>query len=323
MKNARGVMLVMVIWALTVGMVIAAELARSMRIEGMTAATYQEEMQTYYLAVAGVHRALYAFVHAAQQGKTLLDQPGALDTSSEEEKGDIWARGDGRWLQEEYGAGGYWVRVSDEGGKIDLNQVDELTLRQTFTNLGLDAKLGEELTDAIQDWRDTDPLVRLHGAESDYYLSLPVPYSAKDGPFDTPDELLLVRGITHALFYGRDGPGLREVFTTYAGAAGGSVNLLTAGPLVLQAVLGIDAAAARDIVQQRAESGRADLASLFPRGAGGVANFGLPVVVTIESLGYLNNSRVTRRVAAVVQRMGSNQFRFLRWQDQSPSPPGD
>lgn len=315
MKNERGIILVMVIWALTVGMVIAAELARFMRIEGLTAATYQEDVQAYYLAVAGLHRALYAFVRAGQQGNTLLDQPGALNTSEEEEKGDVWARGDGRWLQEDYGAGGYWVRVSDEGGKINLNQVDEATLRQTFTNLGLDAKLGEELTDTIQDWRDTDPLVRLHGAETEYYLSLPVPYSAKDGPFDTPDELLLVRGVTPALFYGRDGAGLRDVFTTYASGSG-AVNLLTAGPLVLQAVLGIDATAAHDLVQQRAESGRADLASLFPGGAGGAANFALPVVVTIESLGYLNTGKVTRRVSAVVQRMGPNEFRFLRWQDR-------
>ena len=44
---------------------------------------------------------------------------------------------------------------------------------------------GEALTDAILDWRDPDPLERLNGVESDYYLSLPLPYPAKDGPFDT------------------------------------------------------------------------------------------------------------------------------------------
>ncbi|MCS6926639.1 MAG: general secretion pathway protein GspK [Candidatus Binatia bacterium] len=321
MTNDRGVILVVVIWALTVGMVIAAELARAMRIEGLAAATYHEEVQAYYLAVAGVHRAVYAFMRAAQQGQTLLDHPDALNTAQEEEeKEDIWARGDGRWLQEEYGAGGYWVRVSDEGGKINLNQADEATLRRTFAHLGLDAKLAEALTDAIQDWRDPDPLVRLHGAETDYYRSLPVPYSAKDGLFDTPDELLLVRGVTPALFYGTGGGGLRDLFTTYN--TGGTVNLLTAGPLVLQAVLGIDAATARDIVQQRAEGGRTDLANLLP-GIGGMVNFGLPVVVTIESIGYLHAGGVTRHVSAVVQRLGPQRFRFLRWQDRYPSPSTD
>lgn len=322
MKNERGIILVMVIWSLTVSMVLAAELARFMRIEGLTAATYQEEIQAYYLALAGLNRALYSFVRAGQQGNTLLDQPGALNRSEEEEIGDIWARGDGRWLQEAYGAGGYWVRVSDEGGKINLNQVDESTLRQTFVNLGLEADVGEELTDTIQDWRDSDPLVRLRGAESDYYLSLPIPYPAKDGPFDTPDELLLVRGVTPSLFYGSGGAGLRDMFTTYSSGSGGVVNLLTAGPLVLQAVLGVDAATAQEIVQQRVETGRADLANLLPGGVGGTANFGLPVVVTIESIGYLDTSGVTRRVSAVVQRLGPNGFRFLRWQDRHAGPIG-
>jgi hypothetical protein len=88
----------------------------------------------------------------------------------------------------------------------------------------------------------------------------------------------------------------------------------------LQAVLGIDATAARDIVQQRTEAGRADLANLMPGGVGGASNFSLPVVVTIESIGYLNTGNVTRRVAAVVQRSGPNGFLFLRWQDRQEQP---
>lgn len=324
MKNERGIILVVVVWALTLLMVIAAEMAHTMRLEGLTADTYQEEVVTYYLAMAGLHRALYQLAHAQQRGLTMLNQPGALgrmQQQQQEEALDVWVRGDGRWQSEEFGAGGYWVRVNDEGGKINLNRADEPALRQTFTNLGFDAKFGEALTDAILDWRDTDSLVRLRGAESDYYLALPIPYPAKDGPFDTLDELLLVRGVTPALFYG----GLRDLFTVYSGDGGGTTNLLTAGPLVLQAILGIDAAAAQDLVQRRGEANSLDLANLMPGVAGRGVNFlGLPTVVTIESIGYLNTGGVTRRLSAVVQRIGLNQFRFLRWQDRqegSAAPP--
>ncbi len=325
MKNERGIILVVVVWALTLLMVIAAEMAHTMRLEGLTADTYQEEVVTYYLAMAGLHRALYQLGRAQQRGLTMLNQGGALggrmqQQQQQEEPLDIWVRGDGRWQSEEFGAGGYWVRVNDEGGKINLNRADEPALRQTFTNLGFDAKFGEALTDAILDWRDTDSLVRLHGAESDYYLALPIPYPAKDGPFDTLDELLLVRGVTPALFYG----GLRDLFTVYSGDGGGTTNLLTAGPLVLQAILGIDAAAAQDMVQRRAETNSLDLANLMPGVAGRGMNFGLPTVVTIDSIGYLNTGGVTRRLSAVVQRIGQNQLRFLRWQDRqegSAAPP--
>lgn len=320
-KNERGVILVVVVWALTLLMVFAAELAGTMRLEGLTTSTYREEVTTYYLAMAGLQRALHQWVRAQQRGLTMLNQPGALGrTQQQDKRQDIWARGDGRWQSEEFGDGGYWVRVNDEGGKINLNRADENALRQSFTNLGFEPKFGDALADAILDWRDTDSLVRLHGAESEYYLSLPIPYPAKDGPFDTLDELMLVQGVTPTLFYDR----LRELFTVYSGGGAGP-NLLTANPLVVQAVLGIDAEAARDHVQRRSEANSVDLANFTSGGAGrGGANFGLPSVVTIESIGYLNTGGVTRRLSAVVQRVGLAQFRFLRWQDRqegSGAPP--
>ena len=78
-------------------------------------------------------------------------------------------------------------------------------------------------------------------------------------------------------------------------------------------------------MQRRAETNAADLANLIPGSASRGLNFGLPLVVTIESIGYLNTGGVTRRLSAVVQRTGVNGFRFLRWQDrqdahEAPAP---
>ena len=331
LNNERGIILIVVMWTMMVLMVLAAELSFSSRIEGRTTDVYQQDTAAYYVATAGVHRAMYRVLRAQQQGRNLLNmgaggqfgrlrggfgQSAGGQNPQDEEEQDVWLRGDGRWKKEEFGAGGYWVRVIDEAGKINLNQVDEATLRQTFVNLGFDQETGELLTDTIQDWRDTDPLVRLHGAESDYYQGLPVPYPAKDGPFDSLDELLLIRGVTPALFYGKEGPALQQLFTVYSNGSG-AVNLLTANPLVLRAVLGVDADAARDLVQRRAEATGANLGGLFPSGgAGQNLNFGIPQIVTIESVGYLNDVKTTRRVSAVVQRIGVNGFRFLRWADR-------
>jgi general secretion pathway protein K len=332
-KNARGIVLVLVLWVLMVLVVLAGELARSMRIEGLTTDVYQQDVATYYLATAGLHRALYTILRAQQQGRTALNSGGMLgqqfgafggrqpmgtpgQQQGEEEEMDVWVRGDGRWKKEEFGEGGYWVRVIDEGGKLNLNTVDELTLRQALTNLNFDMESSQLLVDTIQDWRDTDSLVRIHGAENDYYLSLPIPYPAKDGLFHALEELLLVRGVTPALFYGREGPALRDLFTVYS--SGGGVNLVTANPFVLRAVLGVDLETALELVRQRGQASGANLAGLFPGGAGGgrLINFGLPQIVTIESIGYRNDSEITRRVAAIVQRIGVNNFRFLRWQDR-------
>lgn len=327
MRNARGIVLILVLWVMMVLSVLAGEMARSMRIEGLTTDVYQQDVETYYLATAGLHRALYTILRAQQQGQNALSgnafgqQPfggfgGGQSTGTpgqeEEEEVDVWIRGDGRWKKEEFGEGGYWVRVLDEGGKININAADEGYLRQTFTNLKFDMEFSQLIVDTIQDWRDSDSLVRLHGAENDYYLALPIPYPAKDGFFHTPEELLLVRGVTPALFYGREGPALRDLFTVYS-TGGNSVNPLTASPLVLQAMYGMDPDMIAQLVQRRSEANGANLAGLFPQGS--AVNMSLPQIVTIESIGYRNNGDITRRVAAVVRKVGNN-FRFLRWQDR-------
>ena len=73
------------------------------------------------------------------------------------------------------------------------------------------------MVDSILDWRDPDELKRGHGAENDYYRKRRPPYTAKNGFFDSPEELLLVRGMTADLFYGHDDvPGLRDVVSAYS-----------------------------------------------------------------------------------------------------------
>jgi DNA uptake protein ComE-like DNA-binding protein len=62
----------------------------------------------------------------------------------------------------------------------------------------------EEIADAIIDWIDADDLPRTNGAEDDYYTGLQPPYHCKNGPLDSLEELLLVRGVTQELLLGND-----------------------------------------------------------------------------------------------------------------------
>lgn len=61
-----------------------------------------------------------------------------------------------------------------------------------------------DVTDAILDWLDEDEESREFGAEAEYYNSLPTPYSPANGPLQTVEELLLVRGVTPNLLFGAD-----------------------------------------------------------------------------------------------------------------------
>ncbi|MCG8651997.1 MAG: general secretion pathway protein GspK, partial [Pirellulales bacterium] len=62
----------------------------------------------------------------------------------------------------------------------------------------------EEVAESILDWLDEDDEPRPNGAELDYYSSLPTPYEPANGPLQTVDDLLLVRGVTPTLLFGAD-----------------------------------------------------------------------------------------------------------------------
>ena len=62
----------------------------------------------------------------------------------------------------------------------------------------------EEIADAIIDWRDEDDTPSEGGAEAGYYENLQYGYMARNGPFRTIRELLLVKDVTPELLYGED-----------------------------------------------------------------------------------------------------------------------
>jgi type II secretory pathway pseudopilin PulG len=64
--------------------------------------------------------------------------------------------------------------------------------------------MDEAVADAILDWLDEDDEAREFGAESAYYATLEPPYAPKNGPLDTVEELLRVRGVTPEMLFGTD-----------------------------------------------------------------------------------------------------------------------
>jgi type II secretory pathway component PulK len=61
-----------------------------------------------------------------------------------------------------------------------------------------------QIADSILDWLDEDSDPRPNGSELEYYSVLPTPYAPKNGPVDSVEELLLVRGVTPELLFGID-----------------------------------------------------------------------------------------------------------------------
>ena len=97
--------------------------------------------------------------------------------------------------------------LEDESARINLNA---LLLADTYVTNGGRTLLmalpgmSEDVADSILDWIDEDDDTREYGAEYDYYQSLDPPYSPKNGPLDTVEELLLIRGVFPQLLFGQD-----------------------------------------------------------------------------------------------------------------------
>jgi len=323
--NQRGVALLVVLWIFIFLLVVAFDFSASVREEATAAHRYSDETQGYYIALAGFERGVYEF----------LQQSTGRDELGTQKKADIF---DGDWHEEALGSGAFRVRWVDEGGKININRADEETLRRVFTNLGVEEPSKAILVDSIMDWRDPDDLHRASGAENEYYRSLNPPYTAKNGPFDTVEDLLWVRGVTAELFYGygdakgdreenKQRVGLREIFTIDSPID--RVNLRTASADVIHALTGIPLDKSRRFVDERKKLSDKTLPDLLPLlgiGAGDAALqqfvFANPAVVTVEAEGRPTESHVSRRVKGVVRAAGGGrEFELVRWIDRDVALP--
>jgi general secretion pathway protein K len=318
-SSERGVALLIVLWIFIFLFVVAFDFSTGVREEATAAHRYSDENQGYYLALAGFEQGLYDF----------LNQSRGRELQPTDKPKDIFDAG---WREATLGGGTYRLRLVDESSKINLNRADENVLRRIFSNLGVEEPLIGVLIDSIMDWRDHDDLHRTNGAEDDYYLSLSPPYTAKNGSFDSVEELLWVRGVTASLYHGYDSSGtpareslrvgLREIFSVDSPID--RVNLRTASAAVIHVLLGIPLEKSQAFVEERTKLGDKTLADLLPLLGVGSSDAALqmfiftnPTIVTVEAEGYASESRQPRRVRGVIRAGGGNRgYELTRWVDR-------
>jgi general secretion pathway protein K len=226
-----------VIWLLALISVIVLSVAQEWRTEAFLTRNYHSAQQAGFLAEGGVSYAVVKLVEAQLAER----QRGAPDIFTEASL-DIW-KGDGVRREISLPGGTVAVRITDESGKININQASETLLLSLFAALGYDEHTVQTAVASILDWRDRDSILRPLGAESDYYLSLDPPYPAKNGPLDTVEELFWIRGLNAPEFQR-----LREFFTVQRTGRGVNIN---AAPFEVLLALGLTAEQAQGVMQAR------------------------------------------------------------------------
>jgi general secretion pathway protein K len=255
-------------------------------------------------------------------------------------------RGGSVTLMEPLGEGSIRLDIEPEQVWRNINKLNAEDWERIFQAIGLPEDFWPELIDSYFDWIDPDSNPRQDGAESaDFYETLDPPYQARNAPFDTVRELLLVKGFREAVLSGGvlnpEEPKERQIaitngvqnLLTVFGDGKVNVNAVRSDNLaVLMTLPGVTELGARAIIEERetptyAGAGAMDDDTSYRSVEDFMARVGNELddpairnfvttkseVFRITSVGMID--RVTRRIWAVVYTNG-RIWRILRWREE-------
>ncbi|MDD3845053.1 MAG: general secretion pathway protein GspK [Syntrophorhabdaceae bacterium] len=280
-----GFALILVLWVVIVLMVIAMSFSLLAKTESRAALFFRDSLAESFLAQAGLERAILEIYYRQENlNKTIVPESGET------------FRVDGTVIEGDIGDDRYAVKIFNEAGRINLNTMNDenkIILDNLLVNLGVPKETADTIVDSALDWMDNDILHRLNGAEDDYYQSLPNPYKAKNGPFDTVEELLLVKGVTPDILFGtKEQKALIRFVTVYGDVS--RINVNFAPKEVIMALPGVSEDRAAKVVDERKQK---EFKSLDDVRAimGGQYSKASSYIDTTESIGYAIDSTGYRK----------------------------
>lgn len=260
----RGIALLITLWVLLILSVVALATAYGNRVELRLARFSRDQTRALAIAQAGIERAIAemrlddntfdCMAEAWRRQYIDTDAAAEADRRSQPPLREIeFTDETGRVI------GTYTLEIKDISSMFNINsEMSEGVKRDILIRLleELEADEPDEIADCILDWLDPDDLHRLNGAETQYYQTLNPPYEAKNGPLDTIEEMLLIKGMDRALLFGyqargqdeKSRKGLAELLTVYNDSG---VNVNVAPAELLAAVLDADESVVDEILDIR------------------------------------------------------------------------
>ena len=301
----RGIALLMTLWVLTILMVLVFSFSFMTRTETFATLSFKEGTEKKFLAEAGIERAIMELFY-----RNLNKNQVAVPEGSE-----VW-KIDGTPYKDKLADGEYSVSITDESGKIGINAITDATsdiLRNLLKNSGVQEEEVNTIVDSILDWKDADDLIHLNGAESDYYMSLPNPYKAKNANFDTLEELLLVKGMTPEILYGNgEKKGVIDLLTVNSNLNMTKININAAPKGVLIAIPGITPEIADGIISYREQNEIKNVGDVgIPVESVPYVTFTDSNTFTIDAVGHKENTKAGFDIMATVIIEGNNNYRYV------------
>jgi general secretion pathway protein K len=300
----RGIVLIPLLWVLAALSLLALDLASTVRTEVNLTQASSQAAKSYFYAQGALEEALFHIVFPypdSEKQKRLFPYAAGMNHY---------------WMSD--GEMRCHVAIQDEAGKLDLNFASPEILTRLLENLGMSSPAAPALADAIVEWRNPDSEKRdLDGISH--------------GPFASIEELLLVRGMSREILYGRPEReemgrkkgrrGLAEFVTVYSGKS--QVNINYAEPEVIAALPGLDLDTAALIVQARAREPFNNSSELSERVT--ISDEALSLMTTdvskqfcLTATAQVRGSKVRRSIRLIIKRTDKGRARHdkLMWYDE-------
>jgi general secretion pathway protein K len=313
LQNEKGIALMLVLWVLVLLSILALNHLSSTRWNTASTRNMKEEALARYIALSGYNEAVHYLMSDKDTSFDYNDTAGNYRADAETPTVT------GKRTTPE---GEVEIQITDEDSKININQATQETLQSLFTHAGVAEDRIAEVVDSILDWKDPSRAGhRLSGADDSYYEGLPDPYKAKHGPFDVPEELLLVKGIKPEYLYG--GKDIKPILPLITTFGTGALNINTVSSDFMS-LMGLNNYEIEAVLKQRNEETggfRVIPQQFAARGFHSMASSNL----RIEVSGRAGNSTLLSRIVAVVKREPAGKgfkVRTIYWREHAENSRG-
>jgi len=241
-ENEKGIVLIIVLIVIAILTIVVTDFTFSTHIDLEISNNTLNDIKAQYIAKSGV-----SVVSSVMKGNNLEDLG---DLSSVTGDVEVGSEGNNIWSLNvpafPVGDGVVTMTVQDERSKINLNSLVNQTtnkvdfqvlaaLTELFRNLEVETDKSELFIASLINWvdktikgaqNDQDP----RGAAGNFYNTLDNPYTIKDGPLDSLDEIRMIEGMDED-FYNK----IIDYVTIYP--INKQVNFSTASKPVMIAIL--------------------------------------------------------------------------------------
>ena len=255
-KSKEGVALLVAMGILMVLPLIVIALGFDTKLEAKLISYKKKKIKAEMLAHSGMEYAKAVLANQSEASETEIEDLGEEDRDGFLRSALYVQRGLTTESTIQLGDGTFTIKIESAEAGRNVNLLTSDQWMEILEMANVPSTEWEEMIDCLADWIDEDDVHGINGAESDdsYYEDLG--YPVKNGPLDSVEELLMVKGWDENVLYGSEADnesdtiyGIADILTVWGD---GKVNINTASTNTMLSYLEYEEYELADVMDARA-----------------------------------------------------------------------